>query len=72
MKTGATSQVKSTVTNVKNEAHDVSPSTVNVVEHAPVVKGKHSCKLDFFKLDFFKLDFFKVKVYDNTLKKYFW
>ncbi|XP_068976027.1 uncharacterized protein [Bombus flavifrons] len=37
VRTGATSQVKSTVTNVKNGAHDVSPSTVNV-EHAPVVK----------------------------------
>lgn len=46
MGTGATSHVKSTVTNVKNGVHDVSPSTVNVVEHAPVVKGKHSFTLD--------------------------
>lgn len=38
MGTGATSHVKSAVTNVKTGVHDVSPSTVNVVEHAPVAK----------------------------------
>ncbi|XP_071859659.1 uncharacterized protein [Bombus fervidus] len=46
IETGATSQVKSTVTKVKTGVHDVSSSTVNVVEHAPVVKGKHSFTLD--------------------------
>lgn len=46
METAATSQVKSTVTKVKTGVHDVSPSTVNVVEHTPVAKGKCSFTLD--------------------------
>lgn len=46
MGTGATSHVKSAVTNVKTGVHDLSPSTVNVAEHVPVAKGKHSFTLD--------------------------
>lgn len=46
MGTGATSHVKSAVTKVKTGVHGVSSSTVNVAEHAPVAKGKHSFTLD--------------------------